>query len=137
MSEDNPVVAQWARLEGHEFDLQSAASAFKQHETCRIDLDDDGHYYLKAPELFEVRDGWEFKRAAEEFLDRVNGAMKADPGPLYEPILFKAVVPIRENGTMVARSREYCTKAAQSPAGDRMADATIPADERDATGGAR
>ena len=69
MFDDNPVVARWGRLKGHKFDLDEAAAAFKHHEACRIDLDDDGHYYLKAPKLYGVQDGWEFKRTPNRRTD--------------------------------------------------------------------
>lgn len=98
MTNENPIVERWARLAGHEFDLSAAADAFRHNSVCKIERDDDGKYYLKAPELYGVEDAWEFERLANEFLDRVNGAMAAGSQERYDPIIFGDFVAVHANG---------------------------------------
>ena len=98
MSEDNPVVERWARLQGHNNDLEDISAAFQNNSVCEISKEDDGNFYLKTSELYNVEDGWEFKQLAEEFIVRLNGAMAAGHGHNFQPISFDAFVPVHANG---------------------------------------
>ena len=97
MSEHNPIIEWWIRLNGHKFDLSDAARFVKNETICKVELDDDGEYYLKSESLNGFGDGWEVLARGEYLTAQINGALKALL-PDFRPIRATNVVPIHENG---------------------------------------
>lgn len=97
MNEGNPIVEWWVRLDGHQLDVSDAARVVGNQTVCKVELDDDGNYYLKSDSLNGFTDGWQVLARGEYLVAQLNGALKALL-PDFRPIRATNVVPIHANG---------------------------------------
>lgn len=94
---DNPITEWWVSLKGDQRDLGDVADAFQMNNVCRVELDEDGKYYLKSAEFNSLTDGWQVLAIAEHVVARINGAMKAYFSD-FRPVQADGLTPVHKNG---------------------------------------